>query len=296
MSVAQTNPGEGSFALSAERRGDITARYGAAIKGSLANRLIAWAIVGGLALLFAYGLWVLEFQPAKVWNGIGKLGDFVVLMIPGAEDLASILRRSPTYLHALMETVAMAFLGTLLGALLALPLGLVAARNVVANRIVHFFARRSLDTIRGVDALIWALVWINVVGLGPFAGMLAIMTADIGSFGKLYSEAIEAADKKQVEGVTSTGGGPLHTIRFGLVPQVLPVIASQVLYFFESNTRSSTIIGVVGAGGIGLHLTEQIRTLEWPHVAFLILLILVTVTLIDAISARLRHAIIGKRG
>ena len=152
-----------------------------------------------------------------------------------------------------------------------------------------------MDTVRGVDALIWALIWVNVVGLGPFAGMLAIMTSDIGAFGKLYSEAIESADRKPVEGVTSLGGNKLHEIRFGLIPQVLPVIASQVLYYIESNTRSSTIIGIVGAGGIGLYLAETIRTLEWQQVSFLILLILAAVTAIDFISAKLRFAIIGQR-
>jgi phosphonate transport system permease protein len=125
--------------------------------------------------------------------------------------------------------------------------------------------------------------------------MLAIMTADFGAFGKLYSEAIEAADRKAVEGIASVGGGKSHEIRFGLLPQVLPVIASQVLYFIESNTRSSTIIGIVGAGGIGLYLAETIRTLEWQQTSFLILLILVAVSAIDFLSSKLRFAIIGKR-
>ena len=110
--------------------------------------------------------------------------------------------------------------------------------------------RRFFDSIRGVDTLIWALVWINVVGLGPFAGVLAIALSDFGAFGKLFSEAIEAADRKQVEGIRASGGNALHEIRFGLMPQVLPVIAGQVLYFIESNTRSATIIGIVGAGRI----------------------------------------------
>ena len=155
--------------------------------------------------------------------------------------------------------------------------------------------RRFLDSIRGVDTLIWALVWINVVGLGPFAGVLAIAVSDFGAFGKLFSEAIEAADKKQVEGIRASGGNALHEIRFGLMPQVLPVIAGQVLYFIESNTRSATIIGIVGAGGIGLQLAEQIRVLEWQKVSFLILMILVAVAAIDWISGKLRFAIIGRR-
>ncbi len=225
-------------------------------------------------------------------SGFGNLGTFVVLMLP--PDPGS-LARAGIFVKALFETVAIAFLGTILAAILALPLGFVAARNVIANRLVHFLARRSLDTVRGVDALIWALIWVNVVGLGPFAGMLAIMTSDLGAFGKLYSEAIEAADRKPLEGVASVGGGKAHEIRFGLLPQVLPVMASQVLYYIESNTRSSTIIGIVGAGGIGLYLAETIRTLEWQQVSFLILLILAAVSAIDLLSSRLRFAIIGRR-
>jgi phosphonate transport system permease protein len=164
---------------------------------------------------------------------------------------------------------------------------------VVPNVLAHFAVRRVLDVFRGVDVLIWALIFINVVGLGPFAGILAIAASDFGSFGKLFSEAVEAADRRAVDGVVATGGSRLHALRFALVPQVFPVIASQVLYYFESNTRSATIIGIVGAGGIGLHLAEQIRVLEWNVVAFLVLMILVVVAVIDWISTRLRFVIIG---
>jgi phosphonate transport system permease protein len=163
---------------------------------------------------------------------------------------------------------------------------------VVPNIFAHFAVRRVLDVFRGVDVLIWALIFINVVGLGPFAGILAITASDFGSFGKLFSEAIEAADP--VEGVIARGGTRLHALRFALIPQIFPVIASQVLYYFESNTRSATIIGIVGAGGIGLHLAEQIRILEWNVVAFLVLMILVAVAIIDWVSSRLRFAIIGR--
>jgi phosphonate transport system permease protein len=201
----------------------------------------------------------------------------------------------PLYLKALGETLSIALLGTTLAAFMALPVSLLAARNIVRSSLLRFPVRRLLDTIRGVDTLIWALVWINVVGLGPFAGVLAIAVSDFGSFGKLFSEAIEEADQKQVEGIRASGGNALHEIRFGLMPQVLPVIAGQVLYFIESNTRSATIIGIVGAGGIGLQLAEQIRVLEWQKVSFLILMILVAVAAIDWISGKLRFAIIGPR-
>ena len=198
-------------------------------------------------------------------------------------------------MHALGETVAIAFLGTLLAAIIAFPLGFVAARNTTASNALRLISRRSFDTLRGADMLIWALIWVNVVGLGPFAGVLAIMSSDIGSFGKLFSEAIEATDKRAQEGVLASGGSHVMGIRFGIIPQVLPVLISQVLYYFESNTRSATIIGIVGAGGIGLTLSEQIRTLEWQTVCFLIILILLTVTAIDFLSTRLRRMIAGEQ-
>lgn len=281
-----------SLALTQQVRTDILTRHRGAIEGSRRARLTTIAVIGAMVGLFVYGVLSLEVSFWRVIAGLGNLGTFVVLMLP--PDPGS-FARAMIFVKALFETIAIAFLGTVLAAVLAFPLGFLAAKNVVANRVVHFLARRSLDTVRGVDALIWALIWVNVVGLGPFAGMLAIMTADLGAFGKLFSEAIEAADRKAVDGVNSVGGSKLQEIRFGLIPQVLPVIASQVLYFIESNTRSSTIIGIVGAGGIGLYLAETIRTLEWQQVSFLILLILAAVSAIDFLSSRLRFAIIGKR-
>ena len=253
-------------------------------------RLATPAMILAAAAIFLFGLVDLDFSPARLLAGFNQLGWITMMMIP--PDPSSSL---PAYLVALGETLSIALLGTTIGALVALPVSLLAARNIVPSGIFRFPVRRFLDSIRGVDTLIWALVWINVVGLGPFAGVLAIAVSDFGALGKLFSEAIETADKKQVEGIRASGGSALHEIRFGLMPQVLPVIAGQVLYFIESNTRSATIIGIVGAGGIGLQLAEQIRVLEWQKVSFLILMILVAVAAIDWISSKLRFAIIGRR-
>jgi phosphonate transport system permease protein len=248
----------------------------------------------GIAAIAVYltALVLLGVSPSAIASGFARLVDIAALMLPPDPGSWS---RVLLYLGALGQTLAIAFLGTVLGALFGCPFGFLAARNVVANRLIHFMSRRSLDTVRSVDTLIWALIWINVVGLGPFAGALAIMSSDLGAFGKLVSEAIEAADRKPVDGVLSAGGSQLHAFRFGMLPQVLPVFASQMLYFFESNTRSATIIGIVGAGGIGLQLSEQIRVLEWQQVSFLILMVLVTVAALDWVSQRLRGAIIGQR-
>lgn len=267
----------------------IRARYPDVFNRPASARLATPLVLVGALAIFVFGLVDLDFSPSRLISGLSQLGWISMMMIP--PDPGSSL---PLYLKALGETLSIALLGTTLAALMALPVSLLAARNVVPN-ILRFPVRRFLDSIRGVDTLIWALVWINVVGLGPFAGVLAIAVSDFGAFGKLFSEAIEGADQKQVEGIRASGGSALHEIRFGLMPQVLPVIAGQVLYFIESNTRSATIIGIVGAGGIGLQLAEQIRVLEWQKVSFLILMILVAVAAIDFISGKLRFAIIGRR-
>jgi phosphonate transport system permease protein len=266
------------------------ARYPDVFARPASARLAMPAMMIGAFGIFVVGLEHLGFSPARMLAGMHQLGWITMMMIP-PDPGASL----PLYLKALGETLSIALLGTTLAALLALPVSLLAAKNIVPSNVFRFPIRRFLDSIRGVDTLIWALVWINVVGLGPFAGVLAIAVSDFGAFGKLFSEAIEGADRKQVEGVRASGGSALHEIRFGLLPQVLPVIAGQVLYFIESNTRSATIIGIVGAGGIGLQLAEQIRVLEWQKVSFLILMILVAVAAIDWISSKLRFAIIGRR-
>jgi phosphonate transport system permease protein len=270
--------------------GKLRALYPGVFDRPVSAQLAVPAMMLAAFVIFAFGLVHLGFSPARMLAGLHQLGWITMMMVP--PDPGSSL---PLYLTALGETLSIALLGTTLAAVFALPVSLLAAKNIAPSNIVRFPVRRFLDSIRGIDTLIWALVWINVVGLGPFAGVLAIAVSDFGAFGKLFSEAIEAADRKQVEGIRASGGNALHEIRFGLMPQVLPVIAGQMLYFFESNTRSATIIGIVGAGGIGLQLAEQIRVLEWQHVSFLILMILAAVAAIDWISSKLRFAIIGKR-
>jgi phosphonate transport system permease protein len=268
----------------------LRARYPGIFNRPASARLATPAMLIVALGIFAFGLVDLNFSATRLIAGFHQLGWITLMMLPPNPG-ASL----PLYLKALGETLSIALLGTTLAALAALPISLLAARNIVPSNLIRFPIRRFLDTIRGVDVLIWALVWINVVGLGPFAGVLAIAVSDCGALGKLFSEAIEAADRRQVEGIRASGGSVLHEIRFGLMPQVLPVIAGQVLYFIESNTRSATIIGIVGAGGIGLQLAEQIRVLEWQKVSFLIMMILVAVAVIDWISGRLRFAIIGPR-
>jgi phosphonate transport system permease protein len=192
------------------------------------------------------------------------------------------------------QTLAMAFLGTLLGTMGSLVVGFLAAKNVMPFGFVRQIVRRFLDVLRGIDQLVWGLVFVRAVGLGPLAGVLAIFVSDLGTLSKLYSEAIENIDRKQVEGIRATGAGPLAVIRYGYIPQVLPVFISQSLYFLESNTRSATILGIVGAGGIGMIIIERFRASLYDQVAFVVLNVLVLIFAIDWLSKRVRLWAIGE--
>jgi phosphonate transport system permease protein len=267
----------------------LKARHPEAFAASPLRRALAILVPLAVVGVAVFAMVWLDFSLTRIVNGAHRLADFAVLMLlPSPEG------RFVAFAEALGETLAIAFLGTLTAAVFAFPVAFLAAKNVVPNIFLRFAVRRTFDVMRSVDTLIWALMWINVVGLGPFAGALAIACSDFGALGKLFSEAIENADRKPSEGVAAAGGSAVHQVRFGVLPQVLPVIASQVLYFFESNTRSATIIGIVGAGGVGVYLSELIRVLELKQVALLILMILATVAVIDLVSSRLRAALIGR--
>ena len=249
------------------------------------GRLLAWA---GFLGFTVYGLAITGFfDPVRIYQGLGKLGLLIGLMLPPATQGAFW-----EFMGGIAETLAMAFLGTLLAALAAIPLGLLAARNVLPSWTLRFGLRRLFDGLRGIDQLIWALVFINVVGLGPFAGILAIAVSDSGTLAKLFSEAIENVDPRPMEGVKAAGGRRSQIVRYGLWPQVFPVLLSQTLYFFESNTRSATILGIVGAGGIGLQLNASIASIAWTQVSVILLSILATVIVSEWVSAKVRHAII----
>src|SRR6201987_46852 len=250
----------------------------------------AVAIVFGFAAVAAFAIWWLAIPFGQIVTGLSSLAKFIALMFPPSTGghLALVVK-------AVGERLAIAFLGTLISTIVAFPISFFAASNTTPHPVIRFFVRRGLDTIRSIDALIWALVFVGVVGLGPFAGILAIAVSDTGALGKLFSEAIETTDARGRESVLASGGTQFLAVRFGLLPQVLPIIAGQILYYFESNVRSATIIGIVGAAGIGLQLSEQIRTYDFDQVAFAIIMILVTVAAIDWISGKLRFAIIGRR-
>lgn len=197
---------------------------------------------------------------------------------------------------ALLETLLMAVLGTFVAAFVALPLAFFAARNFSPSKVLLFMVRRMFDLLRGIDMLIWSLIFIRAFGLGPLTGTLAIAFTEIGELGKLFSEALENIDKKQVDGVRSTGASKPQVYRFGVIPQILPIFISQSLYYLESNIRSATVIGALGAGGIGLMLVETIRTSrDWENTLYLVILTLMLVITIDKISTWLRRRMIRGR-
>jgi phosphonate transport system permease protein len=194
---------------------------------------------------------------------------------------------------AIGETVLMAFIGTMGAAIIALPLSFLAARGFAPLGALRFATKRLFDFLRGVDALIWTVVLSRAFGPGPLTGALAILVTDSGTFGKMFSEALENVDRRQIEGVRSTGAGALLRARFGVIPQIVPVLLSQVLYYLESNTRSATVIGAITGGGIGLLLTQAIITQkDWEEVTYYIVLIVLMVFAMDAISGWLRRRLI----
>ncbi len=250
-------------------------------------RGLRWVLALG-AVGFTLGAFVwFEMTPARFLGGLAELLRVSLLMLPPSPG------EQPMELFwALLETLAMAVAGTVVAAVLAVPLGFLAARNVISLAPFRFGLRRFMDVLRGVDQLVWALIFVRAVGLGPLAGVLAIIVSDTGTLAKLYSEALENADRRPVDGVRAAGGDGVQSARFGLLPQALPLILSNILYIFESNVRSSTILGIVGAGGIGFQLSDRIRALRWDEAAFIILMILATVALIDWGSAALRRRLL----
>lgn len=274
-------------AISADRLKALQQAHPQVFTRPLAARLRDWGLWAACFALLGFGLWWINASPTRIWDGLGKLGFLVRFMWPPSDGGVFW-----EHAYAMMETLAMAFLGTVVAAVVALPLGFLGAKNVVPNWLFHFSLRRGFDTLRGIDSLVWALIFVSAVGMGPFAGVLAIAVSDVMVFSKLFAEAIENVERKQIEGVRSAGASPVQTLRLGVFPQVFPVMLSHLLYFFEGNVRSATILGIVGAGGIGLQLSDRIRINNWDEAAFIILMILVTVAVIDNLSRRIRTKLI----
>jgi phosphonate transport system permease protein len=191
------------------------------------------------------------------------------------------------YLEQMIVTVHIAIWATFLAVVFAVPLSLAASSNV-APVWVRQPVRRVMDAFRAINEMVFAMMFISAVGLGPFAGMLALFVHTLGVLTKLFSEAVEAADPRPVEGIRATGAGVLDEIRFGIIPQVMPLWASYALYRFESNVRSASVVGIVGAGGIGMVLWDAIRSFRYDETSAILLIVVITVVLLDLVSARIR--------
>ncbi|WDY55734.1 phosphonate ABC transporter, permease protein PhnE [Pseudomonas sp. PSKL.D1] len=226
-----------------------------------------------------------QLSLGELAGGLPQIGDFVSRSLP--PDL-SIL---PKLLAPALETVQIAIWGTLLGIVFAIPLALLAARNLHGNRWVYQGTRQVLNVTRSINELILALVFVSAVGLGPFPGVLALAVHGVGMLGKFFAESIEEIDQGPIEALRATGARPLQVIVFGVVPQVITAWIAVILYRFEVNLRSATVLGMVGAGGLGFELVSSLKLFKYPETATCIIVITLMVVAADLVSSRLRKAI-----
>ena len=195
------------------------------------------------------------------------------------------------YAWEMVETVQIAVWGTALAVFFGIPFAILASANVCPQWVVQP-VRRLMDACRAINEIVFALLFVVAVGLGPMAGVLALAVHNIGIIAKLFSEAVEAVDPRPVEGIRATGATRLQEVIFGVVPQVMPLWSSYTLYRFETNVCSATVLGIVGAGGIGHSLYENIRSFHYSETAAIVIIVVVTVMLIDLVSARIRKALV----
>ncbi|KOX22248.1 phosphonate ABC transporter, permease protein PhnE [Nocardiopsis sp. NRRL B-16309] len=230
---------------------------------------IAWSAAGS------------GFSPAALLDGVPAMADFLSRLWP--PDFG----KAATIAALLVETLQMALLGTLFGALLSLALSFAAAENI-APRPVYLAARFVLNVLRSIPELIFALLFVSAVGLGPFAGILALILGSVGTIAKVYAEAIEAVDPGPVNALRAAGASSGQVITFAMLPQAAPLLTSYTLLLFEGNVRGATILGLVGAGGIGLELTTALRLYDFGHLCAIVIGIIALVTAIDRLSALIR--------
>jgi phosphonate transport system permease protein len=239
-----------------------------------------------MAVVLGAAARVIEIRPLELLRDAGNIGVFLRgYLNPSFAHIGE-------YAWQCVVTVCIALWGTVLAVALAVPLGLCGARNLAPHPVVYLAARRVMDLLRAVNEFVFALMFVTAVGLGPFAGMLALGLHTGGVLGKLVSETVEAIDPGQCEGVAATGASRLHVIAFGVVPQIMPNFISYVLLRFESDIRSASVIGMVGGGGIGFYLWDTIRSFQDREAATVILLIVAMVMCIDVVSSRIRRAAI----
>ena len=253
---------------------------------SLARRSRGW-----LTWLAIAGLLAWSFEPAEMSHATSLFTDWRNMAEFGRAFLHPNFHDWDLYLADMIVTVQIALWGTALSAVAGAPFAILCAANVSPQWIVQP-VRRLMDSFRAINEIVFALLFVVAVGLGPFAGVMALFIHNTGVFAKLYSEAVEAIDPRPVEGIRATGAGRLPEIIFGVLPQVVPLWSSFALYRLETNVRSATTLGIVGAGGIGQTLYESIRAFHYAETAAQMIIVIATVVLMDMISAWLRKALV----
>ncbi|MGS0743713.1 phosphonate ABC transporter, permease protein PhnE [Glaciimonas sp. GG7] len=246
------------------------------------GRSLFWVVLMAILLASWKGA---DMRPWELLRDSGNMGTYASSFFPPD------FRDWKIYLEEMLVTVQIAVWGTALAVVCAVPCGLLASSNIAPPWISQP-VRRLMDAARAINEMVFAMLFVVAVGLGPFAGVLALFVATTGTLSKLFSEAVEAIDPQPVEGIRATGAHALEEIVFGVLPQVMPLWISYVLYRFEANVRSATVVGMVGAGGIGVILWEVIRSFEYAQTCAVLLMIIVTVTVIDLASSRLRKLFI----
>lgn len=254
-----------------------------AIRIPWGKRIRPWLCAAAFLAVFLTAARELDLGAEVLLGGISKLGVFLGSMWPPSDG-----GQPGRLLFVILQTLAMAVIGTAAATVLSVPVGMIAARNLVPNPAVHFAIRRFLDLFRSVPVLVWALIMVAAFGLGPVPGILAIILTDIPRLGKLFAEAMENVDQRQIASLRATGAGQVEVLRFGTLPQMLPIWLSQCLYFLEQNFRAAAVVGVVGGGGIGFELQERIRIFAFDEIAYITLLYIVAVGVLDVASDRLR--------
>lgn len=234
-----------------------------------------------LALILAWSWDGAEMNPAMLWRDAGNMGVFLADFFPPDFQYWRL------YLSEMLITIQIAVWGTALAIVCSIPLGILCSENLAPWWICQP-VRRVMDALRSINEMVFAMLFVVAVGLGPFAGVMALFVGTTGVLAKLFAEAVEAIDAGPVEGVRATGSSKLQEIIFGVIPQVLPLWISYALYRFESNVRSATVVGMVGAGGIGVTLWEAIRGFQLAQTCAILIIIIVAVSCIDIVSQRLR--------
>jgi phosphonate transport system permease protein len=296
--MTTTGHSEGSFAAGRPQRLVAFEQRFAAER----RRKGLWTLLqlGLFAIALAGSIVVSDFNLNGLMNGLPKAWNYIAGTVPKfslatlGTDLADWYWGLRFWLRLLVETILMGFVGTALGGAVALLLCFPASRNLVENTGIYFAARRSLEFLRTVPELVFALIFVFAFGLGPFAGVLAIAVHTAGSLGKLFAEVNENVDPRPIEGIRAAGGNWPMLMRLGVVPQALPNYASYLLLRFEINVRGASALGIVGAGGIGQELYVAIRQFEYTDISAIMLLLIATTSIIDITCETIRHRLIGQ--